>query len=299
MKKMRMFIGVATCLAMVTSSCKNSKYEGYEQTESGLYYKMISVNGSKPKIKQGDVITLKLNYSTIKDSLLFESSKLGRPFLIKVDKSEYKGDLSEGFKMLSEGDSASFILNADSFFVKTAKRELPKEIAKGSDLKFNLKVVKVETEESFKAAQEKMMQEQQKLAEQSKSMEDSIIKNYIKAKNINVKPTEGGIYIIENKKGSGTTVSKGDTIEVKYTGKFLDGKVFDTSDNSPTPVKFPIGVGMVIKGWDEAIVGLKAGSKVSLVIPSEKGYGGMANGPIPAYSPLYFDIEIVSVKKGK
>jgi FKBP-type peptidyl-prolyl cis-trans isomerase len=299
MKKMRLLLGTAACVALLFGACKNSKYEGYEQSENGLYYKMISVVGSKPKIKQGDIITLNLNYTTIKDSLLFESSKLGRPFMIKVDKSEFKGDLTEGFKMLSEGDSASFILSADSFFVKTAKRDLPKEITKGSDLKFYLKVLKVETEEKFKAAQQKAQDEQMKAAEASKSMEDSLIKKYVIEKNITAKPNASGIYITETKKGSGALVTKGDTIEVKYTGKFLDGKVFDSSDNSPVPVKFAIGVGMVIAGWDEAIVGMKTGTKATLLIPSAKAYGGMSTGPIPAYSPLVFDIEIVGLTKGK
>jgi len=87
----------------------------------------------------------------------------------------------------------------------------------------------------------------------------------------------------------------GDTVEVNYKGMFLDGKVFDSSEGSPVPVKFPIGVGAVIKGWDEALTMMNVGGKAKILIPSELAYG--ANGAqnvIPPYTPLVFEVEIIN-----
>jgi FKBP-type peptidyl-prolyl cis-trans isomerase FkpA len=101
---------------------------------------------------------------------------------------------------------------------------------------------------------------------------------------------------MEKHKGSGPKVMAGDTVYVKYTGKTLDGKVFDSSDRSPAPVKFPIGVGRVIKGWDEAVLMMNVGSKISILIPSSIGYGETGAGEqIPPFSPLLFDIEVYKI----
>lgn len=299
MKHTLKLLAISALAMLVITSCNNSKHEGFDSTENGLHYKLLKTSQGKEKVKKGDVISLILTYSTMKDSLLFDSRNMGRPFMLKVDKSDFKGDLTEGFQLLSEGDSAQFILNADSFFIKTAKMDVPAEIKKGSEIKFNVKVLTVKTEKQFKEEQDKMMAERNKKNELNKQMEDSLLKKYIVDNKITEKPSSTGIYTLIKTKGSGTTVAAGDTIEVKYKGTLLDGKEFDNSERSPVPVKFPIGVGMVIPGWDEAIVGMKAGTKAKLVIPSAMAYGAQGGGPIEPFSPLVFDIEIVKVFKKK
>lgn len=289
-----------SALVLITLlSCNKSRYDQFEITESGLHYRIVS-SGSSKQINDGDILTLDLKYFSIKDSLLFDSKRLGRPFMIKVEKSEFKGDLMEGFRLLHMGDSAQFILSADSFFTKSLRGELPKEFKKGSDMKFSLRVKAVQSEKDFKAMQQKEMDKRKELAEKNKLAEDSLISKYIAEQKITQKPDKNGIYVIEKKKGKGGTVNKGDTILVHYRGSLLDGKVFDSSYDRGEPAKFPIGIGMVIPGWDEAIPGMRAGSEARLIIPSAKAYGAMENERIPAFSPLVFDIEIQKViKSGK
>ena len=101
---------------------------------------------------------------------------------------------------------------------------------------------------------------------------------------------------MEKHKGSGAKIVAGDTVYVKYTGKTLDGKVFDSSDRSPVPVKFQIGVGQVIKGWDEAVTMMNVGGKISILLPSSLAYGDRGAGEqIPPFSPLLFDVEVYKV----
>lgn len=86
----------------------------------------------------------------------------------------------------------------------------------------------------------------------------------------------------------------GDTLSVKYTGKFANGKIFDaTSQHGDKPIIFTLGIGQVIKGWDQGLIGMKVGEKRSLIIPPELGYGPNDYGPIPGNSTLYFDVELI------
>jgi peptidylprolyl isomerase len=90
----------------------------------------------------------------------------------------------------------------------------------------------------------------------------------------------------------------GDTVVVHYTGTFTDGKKFDSSFDRNEPIKFALGKGMVIKGWEEGLLLLRKGEKAILTIPSELGYGSMQRGPIPANSTLIFEVELVDIKPG-
>lgn len=97
--------------------------------------------------------------------------------------------------------------------------------------------------------------------------------------------------------GAGEEAVVGDRVTVHYTGKFIDGRVFDSSVTRGEPFQFILGGGQVIKGWDEGIVGMRVGGKRTLSIPPELGYGKNDYGPIPGGSTLIFDIELLKVEK--
>jgi FKBP-type peptidyl-prolyl cis-trans isomerase len=93
---------------------------------------------------------------------------------------------------------------------------------------------------------------------------------------------------------------KGDMVSMNYTGKLVDGTVFDSTLDPKfrhvKPFEFTVGIGQVIPGWDEGILGMKLGEKKTLTIPPEKAYGSRGQGPIPPNATLIFDIELVSIK---
>jgi FKBP-type peptidyl-prolyl cis-trans isomerase len=97
--------------------------------------------------------------------------------------------------------------------------------------------------------------------------------------------------------GDGKAVVKGDLVTLHYSGKFEDGRTFDSSVGGE-PFTTPIGVGQLIAGWDEGLVGMKEGGTRSLVIPPELGYGDADIPGIPAGSTLMFDVELIQVKDG-
>jgi len=106
-----------------------------------------------------------------------------------------------------------------------------------------------------------------------------------------------GLKISDEVVGTGAEVKSGDTVTVNYIGTLENGTKFDSSYDRNTPFTTQIGVGQVIKGWDEGIVGMKVGGKRKLIIPPSLGYGDQGAGnAIPPNSTLVFVIELLSVK---
>ena len=113
----------------------------------------------------------------------------------------------------------------------------------------------------------------------------------------NATRTASGLWYIIDQEGAGNQPTKGQTVSVHYTGKLIDGTKFDSSRDRGTPFDFPIDVGKVIKGWDEGIMLLHVGSKATLIIPPELGYGKTgSDGVIPPNATLIFEVELVDIK---
>lgn len=115
-----------------------------------------------------------------------------------------------------------------------------------------------------------------------------------------------GLYYLEIQEGTGIAPVGHDTVYIKYTGKLLDGSVFDTNVGTSTFLIFPVGEGWVIPGFDEGVAYMKAGGKAMFLIPSSLAYGAQGSSyaydpyygyyqAIPGYTPLLFDIELVKV----
>lgn len=106
-----------------------------------------------------------------------------------------------------------------------------------------------------------------------------------------------GLIIEEEKIGTGSAVKSGDTIIINYIGSLLNGQKFDSSYDRGKPFETQIGVGHVIKGWDEGVIGMMLGGKRRLTIPASLGYGEQGvPGAIPPNSTLIFELELLQVK---
>ena len=110
---------------------------------------------------------------------------------------------------------------------------------------------------------------------------------------LNFAKQPSGLYYLEVVAGTGLQPVRTDSAYVKYTGMFLDGRVFDSNVSSGTLYGFIVGQNIV--GFDEGITHMKAGGKATLIIPSSLGYGASGYYTIPGYTPLLFDIELVKV----
>jgi FKBP-type peptidyl-prolyl cis-trans isomerase FkpA len=274
------------CLFAVTiiflAACNSNKVE----VKDGLKFQFHDHDSDGKLAKMGDIMTFHLTLKNAKDSVLKNSYKEGAPVVAQVQKAQFVGAFEQGLLLLAKGDSATFFVPVDSLF--KGYPQLPPVFTKGTDVRFTVKVVDIQSETEFQASRTKN-------AEKQKSTDAATIASFITKNNLtNVQKTESGLNYVITTPGTGAQVTAGDSITVKYTGKLSSGKVFESNT-------FPlqVGRGMVIPGWDEGLQKFKQGGKGTLLIPSGLGYGDQGNPTIPANSVLVFDVEILSVKKGK
>ncbi|MCP3889817.1 MAG: peptidylprolyl isomerase [Desulfobulbaceae bacterium] len=171
---------------------------------------------------------------------------------------------------------------------------------KGDDLLTSIEIIRVgEKAESFKSDQEafdalngnfEKLQKEKALA----AMEEE--QTLISEQWPDAVTTPSGLKYVVVAEGEGDIPQKGNTVSVHYTGKLLSGKKFDSSVDRGQPIEFPVGQGQVIKGWDEALLGMKKGEKRILIIPPDLGYGAPGRGPIPPNAYMVFDVELVDFK---
>ncbi len=108
--------------------------------------------------------------------------------------------------------------------------------------------------------------------------------------------TASGLQYKDITEGTGDSPKRGDNVKVHYTGTLTDGSKFDSSRDRDQPFVFPIGLGRVIKGWDEGVGTMKVGGRRELKIPPELGYGARgAGGVIPPNATLIFDVELLGI----
>jgi len=258
-----------------------------EVTETGIKYKFYEKAEDARKAKKGDFITFHLIIENSKDSILRSTYDEGMPFLqVPLRTPRNPGSFEESLLMLSEGDSASFWINIDS--IKDGER--PPFIEEGSDVHYIVKVLRIQSEAEVTKELEENLKNQ-------RTEDKRLITEYIKKQEgKEFAFTQSGLAYYISEAGTGKQAQVGDTVTVSYTGRLLNGQVFDSSEGKP-PFEFPLGRGFVIKGWDEGISLLKIGDKATFVIPSELAYGSRGAGDlIPPNTVLVFDVELVGVK---
>ena len=286
----------------------------YKKLPSGLQYAFIVDKPSSPKPEEGGQISLNMQ-SQCNNRILYSTAAefKGKPGVYGVAKPAFKGDLIEVIMLMTPGDSAVCLVDADALF-KNAKSKMPDFIKKGDKVQYFIKLVSVKTKDKVikeqTAAFEKQMKEQaaKQKAEAAKLVvkDDKALQAYFKKKSFTPVKTASGLYYTLKEEGTGEKAMANDTVVMNYTGYFMDGKKFDSNEDTAfkhvQPFTFVLGRGSVIRGWDEGIALMKQGGKATFYIPSGLAYGaqsrpGSPANPkgIPANSILLFDVELVKV----
>ncbi len=272
----------------VFTSCNLfSDYPGFKKADSGLLYKFHEKSKER-KAEIGDFITVEMRYKTNEDSLLFDGN--GETIPLELIEPVFAGDINEALAMMSKGDSATFVIRADSFLLKNAQlTRIPDFIDENSRIIFDIRMHNVQSLAELEKEKEMARIEGLK-------KEEEMINSYILENNISVNPEISGLYYIPIREGkNAASYLSGKHVSVHYIGKFLDGTVFDSSYSRGIPIEFELGRDQVIAGWEEGIAKMKKGGKAILLIPSELGYGS-GRGQIPPYTPLVFEVELIDVK---
>jgi FKBP-type peptidyl-prolyl cis-trans isomerase len=266
-------------LVAVTMLACSSKYPGYDKTDSGLYFKIYKAGKDTIKPKEGDWVSLNMSYK-YKDSTLFDSKKaMGTPVRFQLPPSDYKGDIYEGIRMLSAGDSADFIVSADSLFTKTFRQpKRPPFIDTNSVIHFHITMISVD-------APAMLMKKEQ-----------DALQKYISDKKITVAPDESGLYYIETVAGKGPKVDSTCWIKAHFSVSLIDGKQIFSTVERGEPKEFQFGQSNDTQGFELGIAKMAKGTKATFIVPSQIGFGEAGRGALVApYSTVIYDVEVVDV----
>ena len=288
MKKVFLMVTALCVMLSVLTSCGNGNApKGYKATESGLYYRFYTDNGGETPVI-GDLIDVTLACSVNDTTPIMQPGSN----LMRMMEPQYFTDIMEGIAMMHKGDSASFIVNIDStFHYAFGVRELPKEFNSTDVMRFDVKLNDFYPESEYV---NKMVESVKNKYPEETERAYAEMQQYFALNGIAVSPTASGLYYVMTEEGNGEMPEKGDNVKVHYTGKLLDGTVFDSSIERGEPIEVPIGMGYVIPGWDEGIMLMSKGEKGVLYIPYYLAYGPNGAAPvIPPFANLIFEVELV------
>jgi FKBP-type peptidyl-prolyl cis-trans isomerase FkpA len=282
------FIAIITCSTFLFNACNR---DGYLVSESGLHYNLITKKGgSKPKI--GDIMQMHLIYKNMKDSVIYDSKIIGDSFLIELTKPTFIGGIEEGFAMLGEGDSASFLVSADSIFDKLFRQPLPTFIHKGDKLKFEVRLDKIIDKKEFIESQQKNIKE----STQHNKLE---IENFLAQNNIQANPVDEGFYYVSLKDGEGANPQIGDVVSVAFIGKTLAGQVFESTKSIKKDFQFVIGSNDIPNVLNVAVINMKAGGLSRIILNAERSKGMFGVEKLPKNTPVMYDIELIKIDPAK
>jgi len=255
----------------------------FKTTETGVKYKILSHDENATPIGKGDLILTNLILTTEHDSVILETFKANNPRYIPFEEPV----LTSVFSELSKGDSLEILVNADTLFTKSFGMPKPANIKSGENIHFTMKIVE--------SLDQKEILKRRNNQQNELRMKDSLaVMNFMKNAT-GFKATPSGIQYSVLKSANGKQVKSGDKVTVKYKGTLLNGQVFDETKEGAEPFNFIVGQGQVIKGWDEVLQIMKEGEKYKVVIPPSLAYGEQGGGPIPPFSTLVFEIELVKI----
>lgn len=262
-----------------------------EPLESGLIY-IEEKRGSGRTPKVDEMVTIHLEVKLVDGTKVFSTADRGEPFEYQYGQKFDTEGLEEGVGMMRKGGKATLIVPHQIAYGAEARGQV---IQPFSTIIYEVELVNIRSKEAYDKEVAAKQAQQEAETQQRKENETVLRNKYIADNGITVEPTASGLYYIEIEKGTGERAVAGSTVQVHYTGKLLDGTVFDSSIDKGQPLEFQLGMGRVIKGWDEGIAMMKEGGKAKLIIPSDIAYGASDRGTIPPYSTLVFDVELISV----
>jgi FKBP-type peptidyl-prolyl cis-trans isomerase FkpA len=299
---------IVVAIAVFAVACSQEK-----ETPKGYKY-TLARKGDGNIAKPGQYLKLDLVFKDAKDSVWNDTRKGEFPLIIPVrdttGMSREEG-LEEVFRVLSKGDSIVMKINAQTLFEKSYRQPMPPKVDPKSDFTFLLSVQDVLDSAQVRKLSDELMakqQEKMRLQEAEQLGKDTvIIDNYLKEKKIVAQKTKSGLRYAITKPGTGKMVQPGQQVSIHYAGYLLNGKCFDTSIASVAkaqnvytegrpyePIQIAAGQGQVIRGWDEAMLLMNKGSKMTVYIPSTLAYGpNKRSADIIENSILIFDMELV------
>lgn len=309
---------LVVCSVFATTLFAQKPLEGFTTSETGVKYKFVQRNDKGQPVLKDDIVIGKFSIM-FGDSLVADAKKMQSQPIVKADDASrvFKGDLIDGILLMKTGETCTFAFERDSLIKLFG--QVPEYFVSGMYAYWTIQVEGIKTPEqqakeeaAMKAQQEEKMKQQKILSDSLSLLEPGILEKAVKDYNFENKLVNGVYFkkTLANKENQ--TPKEGDNVKVNYIGKFVDGKLFDTSVESAAkeankyqqgrpyePLEFTIGKHMMISGFEEAVKMMNKGEKAIVLIPSKLAYGAQGRGEISPSTPLIFELELVDIVKGE
>ncbi|MEN0005670.1 MAG: FKBP-type peptidyl-prolyl cis-trans isomerase [Bacteroidota bacterium] len=298
---MRIFAILALLAVASTFACQNTAV-GNEREVSATGYEYVvhtSAGGEKPQ--EGDYVYFHAQMRNA-DSVVFTSRSQGQEPFIQIGSASKQGrpvsPVEDVLKDLSVGDSVTIFISLDTIPNK------PRGFENSNTMYYDVVLNSIKNQEEYMADLQKIRQEMAAKADIVKArapeidaFAQDIGKKYASgALDSEIQTTASGLKYVIHEAGEGPNAEPGKNVSVQYYGMLTDGTIFDQSFTRGEAIKFPLGVGRVIQGWDEGLALLNKGTKATFFIPSDLGYGATGSPPkIPADAELIFYVELEDI----
>ncbi len=286
----KLLFSVAIVSLLVVSCKQNDKFDGFTKGPDNVWYKVYSRGNDTAKARLNNYVTVKMRYY-LNDTVLFDSKDIEDKFVFPVIKSMFQGDIYDGIKLMSPGDSFTFAVVADSFFYKTANlKKLPEYVTPGEPLYFDIKLMKIQTQSQYRQSENQKLQRE-------KVKQFKLLSDYVKENNITTKPLESGLIYTTLQKGYGRKPDKGDMCQVFMRVKAIgvDYNLYDNFGKDPLFIEY--GKPFDTKGLMQGLGLMHEGEKAELIVPSDIGIGRDGKGgAVPPFSTIIYEIKLDKLK---
>jgi FKBP-type peptidyl-prolyl cis-trans isomerase len=273
---MNKFYLILLSLIFLLPSCEKSKYPGYTQIESDIYYKLHVTGENGKKAGPDDFYEVRMQ-NKFGGNIFFDSEfeNANGTMLMQSSASRY-------FSVLAEGDSATFLLPGGDL-------HLPGMPDTGM-VEMNVKIERILTPDE--------VAKMEKSADPDVN-EQLLIHRYLAKNKWNISPDSFGIYFISEKTGTGECPQTGQIVTVTYTGMLFNNHIFDSSEFTNGNFSFKWGdQEQMLPGIMRSLAHMKAGEKAKIILPSPLAFGieGSSTGIVPPHTPVIYEIELVSLE---
>jgi len=248
---------------------------GFEKVEDGVFYR-IDKKGKGENLKAGQNVKMHYILENLQGKKIDATYDRGEPITVTLGIGQLILGWEEGLRYFNVGSSGELIIPSPLAYGEQGQAQ--SNIEPNEILVFKIEIIG-------------LYDEVKQLASDAEKIRDYLARGSIKAKQ-----TKEGVYYKITKKGKGPKPESGQTMIIDYTGRLLDGTVFDSSIDRDQPFSFVLGAGQVIQGWEIGLQYFNKGSKGLIFIPSTLAYRDHQVGNIPPNSVLIFDVQVLDIQ---
>lgn len=276
-------------VSIMLFSCDTTK-KNVKMTANGFEYQIIESNPDNREIQETDYVTVEIKVMSDTEETIQPVMKGSNAPVIPILSEEQAGKnpVPLALKGAHEGDSLIIITPMDSL------PNVPEQFANYEHMRYELRVVKVQSEADHNAEVEALRIANEKKIADAKIKLESILSNYKSGNLSDLEVTENDVKIHYINKGDGGEIQRNDQVKVDYYGALMSGTSFDNSFQRGMPFELNVGQGLVIPGWDEALLNMRYGDEAIVFIPFRQAYGEQGSGSqIPPESDLVFYMHVL------